>query len=185
MMTNSLYCVSSEVRKLPYYDGLTDVDLFLDEFESEVPQDHCFQALELALRATPTRCWGMHKDSFAGWQDYRRMMKLRFWWVNTRMNEKYNGRDDPHDHLAKWTKAWGTKLQHSGYMYFFIPWIPSPWTGILKRSSAMAPQNGIYWRKGSYWHSILRMGLQASMKRYRKLKQLYSECRRSPWNGPN
>lgn len=32
MMTNSLHCVSSEVRNIPYYDGLTDVDHVLDAF---------------------------------------------------------------------------------------------------------------------------------------------------------
>jgi len=53
-----------EVRKLPYYDGLTNVDLFLDEFERKVLEDQCFQALELALCATHPRWWGMHKDSF-------------------------------------------------------------------------------------------------------------------------
>jgi len=39
----------SEVRKLPYSDGLIDMDHFLDEFECEVPEDHHFQALDLAL----------------------------------------------------------------------------------------------------------------------------------------
>ena len=66
-MTKSLFYVSSEVRKLPHYDGLTDVDLFLDDFECEVPEDHRFQALELALLTTPARWWGTHKDSFSGW----------------------------------------------------------------------------------------------------------------------
>ena len=42
-MMKSLRCVSSEVRKLPYYDGLTDVDMFLDEFECEVPEDNTFK----------------------------------------------------------------------------------------------------------------------------------------------
>lgn len=28
---------------------------FLDEFEREAPKDNCFQALELALHATPAR----------------------------------------------------------------------------------------------------------------------------------
>jgi len=37
MMTKLLRCVSSEVRSLPYYDGLTDVDNFLDAFEREMP----------------------------------------------------------------------------------------------------------------------------------------------------
>lgn len=64
MMTKSLCSVSSEVRKLPYYDFLTDVDKFLDEFEHEVPEDHHFEALDLALRATPAKWWGTHKDSF-------------------------------------------------------------------------------------------------------------------------
>lgn len=76
MMTNLLRCVSSEVGKLPYYGGLTDVDMFLDEFEYEFPEDHHFQALELELRTTPAQWWGTHKDSFFGWRDYRRMMKL-------------------------------------------------------------------------------------------------------------
>ena len=54
MMTKSLWCISIEVRKLPHYDGLTYVSLFLDEFEREVPKEKHFQMLELALRATPT-----------------------------------------------------------------------------------------------------------------------------------
>jgi len=53
MMTKSLCFVSSKVRNLPYYDGLTDRDNFLDAFEHEVPKYHHFQALDLALRATP------------------------------------------------------------------------------------------------------------------------------------
>jgi len=49
MMTKSLRCVSSKARKSPYYDGLTDVDLFLDDFKCKVAQDQCFQPLELVL----------------------------------------------------------------------------------------------------------------------------------------
>jgi len=32
-------------------------------------------------------------------------------YANTRMTENYSGKDDPCDHLARWTKAWETKLQ--------------------------------------------------------------------------
>ena len=110
-MTKSLRCLSWEIRKLPYYDGLADVDMFLYEFECEIPEDHNFQALELALHSTLARWWGTHKDSIARWRDYRRMMKLWFLRANTRMTEKYNGKDDMCDHLAKGTKAWGTKPQ--------------------------------------------------------------------------
>jgi len=42
MMTRSLRCVSSEVRNMPTYDGLNDVDIFLDAFEREVPEKQRF-----------------------------------------------------------------------------------------------------------------------------------------------
>jgi len=37
-------------------------------------------------------------------------MKLQFGRANTRMTEKYNGKDDLHIHLEKWTKVWGIEL---------------------------------------------------------------------------
>lgn len=120
MMTKSLRCVSTEVRKIPHYDGLTDVDLFLDEFEREVPEEHRFQALELTLRATPSHWWGTHKESFAGWKEYRRMMRLRFGYANSQMTEKYSGKDNPHDHLAQCTKAWGMEPQPE-WAFLVIP----------------------------------------------------------------
>jgi len=42
MMTKLLRCVPNEVRNLLQYDGLTDVELFLDEFEKEVLEEHQF-----------------------------------------------------------------------------------------------------------------------------------------------
>lgn len=82
MMTKSLWCVLSKVGKLPYYDGLTNVDIFLDEFEHEVPKFDHFQALELALCATPTWWWGTHKDNFNGWQDPKRHMEYTFFQIH-------------------------------------------------------------------------------------------------------
>lgn len=78
MMTKSLRCVSLEVRSFPYYDSLTDVENFLDAFEREVLEKHFFQTLDLVMRGTPTRWWGMHKDKFNGLCEYLRIMKLRF-----------------------------------------------------------------------------------------------------------
>lgn len=59
-----MWCVSIKVRNHPHYDGLTGVELFLDEFEREVLEEHHFHALELALRAMPAHWWGMHKENF-------------------------------------------------------------------------------------------------------------------------
>ena len=74
MMTQSLRCVSFEERNLPTYDGLNEVDTFLDAFEREVSKNQCFQALDCVLHATPTRWWGMHKGSFDDWRECRRLM---------------------------------------------------------------------------------------------------------------
>lgn len=38
-------------------------------------------------------------------------MKLQFRHAKERLTEKYNGKDDPRDHLEKQTKAWGTDPQ--------------------------------------------------------------------------
>jgi len=111
MMTKSLRCVSSEGKNLPHYDGLTDLDFFLDAFEREVLKKHRFQALDWVLRTTLARWWGTHKDSFSDWRNYRRMMRIHFGQPKVWMTDKYDGRDDPCNHLAKWNKAYGTKPQ--------------------------------------------------------------------------
>ena len=46
MMTRLLHCVSLEVRNMLTYDGLNEVDTFLDAFEKEVHEKKCFQALD-------------------------------------------------------------------------------------------------------------------------------------------
>ena len=118
MMIWSLCCVSSEVRNLAYYDGLTNVDHFLDEFEREVPEKHRFQALDWALRATPARWWGTFKDYFNDWCVYKKMIRVRFGHPQVRLIEKYDGRNDPRDHLTKWTKVYGAE-PHPKWVYLF------------------------------------------------------------------
>ena len=71
MMTKSLQCLSTEVRNLPHYDGLNDVNIFLEEFEREVLEVHQFQALEMALRTMFACWWGMHKERFIDCNEYK------------------------------------------------------------------------------------------------------------------
>lgn len=73
-LTKPLHSVSTEVRKLPCYDGLGHENIFLDHFERDVPQERWFQVIEIALIATPLIWWGMHRDNFADWKEYHRMM---------------------------------------------------------------------------------------------------------------
>ena len=64
MMTRLLCCVATEVRDLPMYEGLSEVDDFLNKFEKEVPEEQQFDALKLVLRATPARWWDTHQHNF-------------------------------------------------------------------------------------------------------------------------
>lgn len=63
---------------MPYYDGLTNFDHFLDAFEREFPEKHHFQALDRVLCITLVRWWGTHKDNFDDWCVYRKMMRVWF-----------------------------------------------------------------------------------------------------------
>lgn len=114
--------MSSEVINFPYYDGLTNVDNFLDAFEREILEDYHFQALDKELRITPTQWWGMNKDKFDEWLGYRKMMRTWFSWPKVWVTKKYDGRNDSHDHLAKWTKVYGIEPQPNGCIYFVTLW---------------------------------------------------------------
>ena len=107
MMTRSLRYVSTKVRDLPTYDGLSEVDTLLNKFEREVPEKKRFQALDWVLCATPARWWGTHKGSFDDWRECRGMMHIQYGKPRVRLTDKYNGQDDPRMHLARWAQACG------------------------------------------------------------------------------
>ena len=79
----------------------------MDKFERDVLDEHRFQVIDIALQATLAHWWGTHKNGFADWKEYQRMMKLRFGYANTHIVEKYTGKDDPREHLACCKTTWG------------------------------------------------------------------------------
>lgn len=99
-VTKSLHYISNVVCKLSYYDGLDDVNIFLDHFERDILEEHRLEALDLALRAMPTRWWGTRKDNIANWKEYRRLMRLRYGSATMWHSEKYTDKDDPREQLA-------------------------------------------------------------------------------------
>lgn len=48
-MMRSLHYIELDVRDLPMYDGLSEVDDFLKRFEREVSEHKCFDALKWVL----------------------------------------------------------------------------------------------------------------------------------------
>jgi len=57
------------------------------------------------------RWWGTHKDSFDDWHAYRKVMRVWFGHPQVWLIKKYDGRNEPRDHLAKWTKVYGAEPQ--------------------------------------------------------------------------
>ena len=56
-LTKALCWIGIEVRNLPTFDGLNNLETFLFEFEGIVPVQQRLLALDEALKETPTRWW--------------------------------------------------------------------------------------------------------------------------------
>lgn len=110
MMTRSLRFLSKEVRDLATYDGLGELDGFLDRFEREVSEKQRFEALKWALCATPMRWWGMHQGSIEDWHECKRMMHMCFGKPKMRLIDKYNVQDYLCMHLSRCVQAYSKQL---------------------------------------------------------------------------
>ena len=56
-ITKVVHWIGSEVLEPPRFDGLREVEEFIEEFEGHVPTELRTKALDIALKATPTRWW--------------------------------------------------------------------------------------------------------------------------------
>jgi hypothetical protein len=74
----TLHWIGAEVCDPPKYDGLTDVDIFVREFELQIPYQQRLLALDIALKVTPARWWVAHKDRIDNWKQCRRLLQVRF-----------------------------------------------------------------------------------------------------------
>jgi hypothetical protein len=55
--------VGIEVREPPSFHGINDLEEFLSRYEDEVSDYQILLALDIALKAMPTRWWGAHKQT--------------------------------------------------------------------------------------------------------------------------
>ena len=77
-MSKSLRWIGAEITDIPSYHGLTDTQDFLEQFEQQIPYEQRIAAMDLAVQATPTRWWYVHKENIASWDDIKRLMMIRF-----------------------------------------------------------------------------------------------------------
>ena len=91
--------METELCELPTYEGLPNLETFLNEFEGLVMESQHFFVLDHALKATIARWWGAHKKSITNWPQRRRLMEVRFEEEVTLVNHKYSGLGNSMEHL--------------------------------------------------------------------------------------
>ena len=60
-MTKSPRWIGTEIKDISSFDGLVDVNEFLQQCEQETPHEQRMESIDLAVRATPARWWHAHK----------------------------------------------------------------------------------------------------------------------------
>ena len=66
--TRAVHWIGSEVWEPPRFDGLRDVQGFIEEFEEQIPTKQRIKVLDIALKATPARWWATHKETIKPWE---------------------------------------------------------------------------------------------------------------------
>ena len=78
LITQSLRCVATKIVELPIYEALLVLPELLREFEKKVFEPQRILALDIALKATPARCWATHKQMIRDQEQCQRLMMVRF-----------------------------------------------------------------------------------------------------------
>jgi hypothetical protein len=65
--------VGREIREPPSFHGVNDLESFLKHYEDEVLENKRLLALDIALKDTPTRWWGAHKETIKDWHHCKQL----------------------------------------------------------------------------------------------------------------
>jgi hypothetical protein len=69
----------TEIREPPSFHGLNDLETLLTQYEDEALENQRLLSLDLALKATPARWWGTHKESITDWYQCKQLLSIRFY----------------------------------------------------------------------------------------------------------
>jgi hypothetical protein len=73
-LTREVHWISTTVSNLPTFDDLNPLETFVLEFEASVPTQQILLEMDEALKETPTRWWGTHKNNITDWVQCRTLM---------------------------------------------------------------------------------------------------------------
>jgi hypothetical protein len=62
-LTREVHCIATKISNLPIFDGLNPLEPFLLDFEESVPTQQRLLTMDEALKSTPERWCGTHKDN--------------------------------------------------------------------------------------------------------------------------
>ena len=74
--------------------------------------------IDIAVRATPTRWWHAHKENIASWDDFKRLMMIRFSNDNECLQQKYTRESDPRSHINICEQNWSNILEDEWVQLF-------------------------------------------------------------------
>ena len=117
-ITKSLRWVGTEVCDLPTYEILDNLDTLLTEFEDKVLEPQWLLSLDVALKATSTRWWDVHKQAILEWPQCRRLLEIRFY-DNISYVNKYIGLTSPVNHLDNYCVTWRS-VPRQEWVHLFI-----------------------------------------------------------------
>jgi hypothetical protein len=94
-----LHWIGTKLCDIPKYDGLTDISLFVKEFELHVLEQKRMLSIDVVLKVTPTRWWVAHREEIKDWSQCNRLMQIRFGTEEENIAHKYTRESDPTGHM--------------------------------------------------------------------------------------
>jgi hypothetical protein len=92
--------VGTEIREPTSFHGINYLETFFAQYEDEFLENYRMLALDIALKATPTRWWGTHKETIIDWYQCKRLLCIRFGTEQkNNKKRKYDGQGAPMEHL--------------------------------------------------------------------------------------
>jgi hypothetical protein len=70
--------VGTEIREPLSFNGVNELEEFLKIYKDEVLENQRLLSLNIALKETPTRWWGTHKETVKDWYQCKRLLHIRF-----------------------------------------------------------------------------------------------------------
>ena len=105
-LTKSLRWIGTMVCEVPTFDGLSNIQEFLQEYEAHIPLTQQLKKLDMALRATSARWWTMHKRNITTWETCHIFLAVSFGDDAGCMNYRYDGQTNPRIHMEACVQAW-------------------------------------------------------------------------------